>query len=112
MSLRDLEWSSQEKKIARSAFDAALEKALAETLAEFKRKAEAAATPSDMWAIEDFLRQRRKQIEATFDFRYSKILLVFARLIRDGGLDETRLAGLSEDKLKIIRSCLSFAGRD
>jgi hypothetical protein len=62
-----------------------------------------------MWAVEEYLRRRRSEINAAFDYRYSKRLLVFARLIHDGGLDEARLAGLSEDKLKIIRSYLSFA---
>jgi hypothetical protein len=45
---RDVKWSSSEKKIARSAFDTALESALAKVMAEFKRKANAASTPSEM----------------------------------------------------------------
>ena len=44
----DLKWSPSEKKIARAAFDAALEVALGKTLAEFKKKASDAATFSDM----------------------------------------------------------------
>ncbi len=44
-----------------------------------------------------------------FDYRYSQLLHVFARLVRQGYLDESRLAGLSEEKREIIRSFLSFA---
>ena len=46
-----------------------------------------------------------------FDYRYSQLPLAFARLVREGHLDETRIAGLSEDKREVIRKCLSFAER-
>lgn len=103
MALHDLKWSGSEKKIARSAFEAAVESALAGIMAEFKEKAAAAATPSEMWAIEDYLRHRRREVDETFDYRYSQLLFVFARLIREGHLDEARLAGLSAEKLETIR---------
>ncbi len=76
-------------------------------LAEFKVKAAAAATPSEMWAIEDYLRRRRREVDEIFDYRYSQLLLVFARLIREGHLDDARLSGLAEEKLEIIRYLLS-----
>lgn len=101
--MRDLQWSAAEKRIARRAFDAALGNALARILATFKAKAAAAASPSDMWAVEDYLRQRRREIDDVFDYRYSRLVLVLARLSRDGHLDEAQLAGLAEDKLAAIR---------
>src|SRR5436190_4367456 len=106
MTFSDIKWSPSEKKIARHAFDAALESALAKAMAEFKRRAGAATTPSDMWEIEDFLRQQRKEIDETFDYRYSQLPFVLAVLIRQGHLDESLLAGLSEEKREIIRSFL------
>jgi hypothetical protein len=111
MNVHDLRWSPSEKKVARSAFEAALESALAKAMAEFKRRAEAATTPSEMWEIESYLRQQRREIDETFDYRYSQLPIVFARLIQAGHLDENRLGGLSEEKLEIIRSYLSFAAR-
>ena len=108
MNWRELKWSSSEKKIARKAYDAALEAALADVMAEFKRRANAAATPSDMWEIEDYLNQQRRAIEDKFDYRYSQLPFVFARLIRDGRLKESHLAGLSEEKLEIIRHFLTM----
>jgi hypothetical protein len=98
----DLNWSGAEKKIARRAYEAALESALARIMAEFKEKAAAAATPSEMWAIEDYLRQRRREVDEIFDYRYSQLPFVFARLICEGHLDEGQLAGLSTEKLEII----------
>ena len=108
----DLKWSPSEKKIARRIFDTALESALAKVMAEFKRKANAATTPSEMWEIEDYLRQQRREIDEAFDYRYSQLPLVFARLIREGHLDEGLLAGLSEEKRKIIRSFLAFTEKE
>jgi len=107
--LHDVKWSPSEKKIARRAFDTALESALAKVMAEFKRKANAASTPSEMWEIEDYLRQQRREIDELFDYRYSQLPLVFACLIREAHLDENLLAGLSEEKLEIIRSFLACA---
>src|SRR6266851_7156020 len=103
MAMHDLKWSASERKIARRAFEAALESALAGIMAEFKVKAAAAATPFEMWAIEDYLRRRRREIDEIFDYRYSQLPLVFARLIHEGHLDEARLTGLSEEKLETIR---------
>ena len=111
MNVHDLRWSPSEKKVARRAFEAALESALGKVMAEFKRRAEAATTPSEMWETESYLRQQRREIDKTFDYRYSQLPLVFAGLIRAGHLDENRLGGLSEEKLEIIRSCLSLAAR-
>lgn len=105
---RDLKWTHSEKKIARSAFEAARDAALAKVMAEFKQKAAAAKTPSDIWQIEDYLRRQRREIDEVFDYRYSRLPLVFAYLIRDGHLEESRLAGLSHDKRDAIRSLLAF----
>lgn len=105
--MRDLNWSAAEKRIARRAFDAALDAALAGIMSEFKARAAAAAEPSDMWAVEDYLRRRRREIDDLFDYRYSQLIDVFGMLIREGHLAEADLAGLSEEKLAIIRRMLS-----
>jgi hypothetical protein len=81
---------------------------LAAVMAEFKKKAAAAATPSDMWDVEDYLHQRRREIDDLLDYRYSQLVFVFGRLIHEGYLDEAQLAGLSEDKIAGIRRYLSF----
>ena len=103
-----LKWSATEKKIARRAYEAALEGAQAAIMAEFKAKAAKATTPSDMWDIEDYLRRLRVEFDEMFDYRYSRLPFVFACLIRDGHLDEASLTGLSEEKLSIIRNLRSL----
>jgi hypothetical protein len=108
----DLKWSPSEKKVARAAFDAALEVALGKKLAELKKKASDAATFSDMWEIEDYLRQQRRNLEQMFDYRYSQLTVVFGGLIRKGYLDEKLLAGLSQDKREEISRFLAWHERN
>jgi Photoprotection regulator fluorescence recovery protein len=105
----DFKWSPSEKKIARAAYDAARDAAIAKIVAEFKRRANAVASASEIWEVEVWLRERRKEMEQIFDYRYSQLPLVFARFIGEGYMDEKRLAGLSEDKLEKIRSLSQFA---
>ncbi|WP_245472755.1 hypothetical protein [Mesorhizobium sp. M7A.F.Ca.MR.148.00.0.0] len=71
-------------------------------MAEFKSKASAVTVPSQMWELEAYLREQRRDIDRTFDYRYSQLLYVFAHLIRAGYLDEKLLAGLAQDKLDAI----------
>ena len=98
-SIRDLKWSPAEKKIARQAFDRALQREFEAVIRETKRLAAAIQQPDDLWELEDYLRQRRKAI----DSRYSVLLFVFADLIRTGRLREEELQGLHDEKLTIIR---------
>ena len=100
--MHDLEWSEAEKKIARRVFEAALHQELGEVMAKFKDKAAHAKEPDDMWAVENWLSQQRRGIEAKYDFRYSQLVVVFGKLLRESRVTEEQLAGLGEDKLSYI----------
>jgi predicted transcriptional regulator len=106
--MQSMNWSHAEKKIARTAFDAALDKELAALLADFKRRALAATSAPQLWEIEDFLREQRRDIDRKYDFRYSQLIMVLGRLLREGWLHEQQLAGLGEDKLALIRRAASL----
>lgn len=106
--MNDLHWSASEKKIARRAFDAALERALAKVMADFKARAAAVTTPAEIWDIGDDLYRQRREIDRTFDYRYSQLLFVFAVLIRKGHLDEEELRGLSDEKIGSVRDLVSW----
>ncbi len=98
-----MDWKNSEKRIARRAFDTALQRELAAVMAEFKRRAAAAKEPDDLWNTEAYLTRVRKDIDAKYDYRYSQLVMVFARLMRDGFVTEQELDGLAEDKLEVIR---------
>lgn len=101
--MNNLKWSESEKKLSRRLFEAALTAELSEIMAEFKTKAADAATPDAMWAVQDYLAQKRRDIDSKYDFRYSQLLFVFGRLIREGRIKEEQLSGLAPEKLGYLR---------
>ena len=103
ISMRERKWSAAEKAIARKAFERALQQDLEAVIREAKKMAEKIEQPSDMWELERYLTQRRKEIDCQYDYRYSVLTVVFASLIRKGRLREEDLQGLAEEKLGHIR---------
>ena len=97
-------WSKSEKVIARTAFDAALGRELQQVMEEAKQKATQIKEPGDLWDLEHFLTESRKEINSKYDYRYSQLTHVFGRLLYEGRVSEEELRGLGEDKLKSIRS--------
>jgi hypothetical protein len=105
------EWSAGEKRVARRAYDAAAMAVLDAIVAEFKAKAAGVAAPGPMWALEEYLRRKRYEVDGLLDYRYSVLTEVFARLISGGYMSETDLSGLSKDKLAEIRRIVSSLSR-
>ena len=105
-------WSKSEKVIARTAFDVALGRELHEVIQMAKQMANEIQESSDLWELENYLTQRRKEIDRKYDYRYSQLRHVFGRLLYEGRLNEQDLRGLDEDKLKSIRSFAKFLAED
>src|SRR6266702_5908983 len=74
-------WSRSEKTIARTAFDAALKRELQEVIQETKRMANQVNEPADLWDLEHYLTQRRKEIDRKYEYKYSQLTHVFGRLL-------------------------------
>ncbi len=47
-------------------------------------------------------------VDETYDYRYSVLLEVFSRLVRDGWLTDADLLGLREDKIERIKRWASL----
>jgi len=101
-TIRNQKWSSAEKAIARKAFDRALHQDLEAIIRQAKKMAARIEQPSDLWELERYLTERRKEIDRQYDYRYSVLLNVFADLIQKGRLREQDLQGLSQEKLRHI----------
>ena len=104
-SASDMTWSRSEKAIARKVFDAALKRELHEIIQETKQMANQINEPADLWDLEHYLTQRRKEIDRKYDYRYSQLTHVFGRLLHEKRLCE-------EDKLTSIRSFAKFLAED
>jgi len=104
-------WSKSEKAIARTAFDAALKRELQEVMRKTKQMANQIKEPADVWELEHYLTERRKEIDRTYDYRYSRLTHVFGKLLYEKRLSEEELRGLQEDKLNSIRSVAQFLAK-
>jgi hypothetical protein len=107
--MSDLTWSKGEKQVARKAFEKAYEGECAEILARVREMAVAAKGPRDLWRIHDFLEEKRRETDQKYDYRYSVLILVFGRLVREGRLTIGDLEGLSEDKIARIQGFVRLA---
>ena len=106
--MMDFKWSAAEKKIARRAYDRALDRECAAVLVELRRRVAAADPRNDLWSIHDYLTERREDVDRKYDYRYSQLVMVFGTLLRQGWLDERDIVGLAEDKLQAIRMVASL----
>jgi hypothetical protein len=101
-SIGDIQWTPDEKKIARRVFDAARGREYASIIERMKALAAQADTPEALWAVHDFLSEQRRLIDEKYDYRYSRLILVFAWLLREKWIAEADLAGLAEEKIERI----------
>jgi len=67
---------------------------------------------SDLWELEHYLTERRKEIDRKYDYQCSQLMQVLGRLLYEKRLGEEELGGLREDKLKSIRSFARFLAED
>jgi len=105
-------WSRSEKALARKAFDAALKRELHELMQEAKQMANRINEPADLWNLEHYLTQRRKNIDRKYDTRGSRLKDALGRLLYENRLNEEDLRGLREEQMKSIRSFAQFLRDD
>jgi len=102
--MRDWKWSPAEKAVARRAFDGALHGELEAVMRETRERAARISEPSDLWQLERWLGERRREIDEKYDYRYSVLPMVFGRLVREGRLSVEDLQGLEPQKIAAFRS--------
>ena len=79
---------------------------------ETKKTAIQINEPDDLWALEQYLTERRKDINRKYDPRGSRLKDVSGRLLYENRLGEDDLRGLREEKMKSIRSFAQFLRHD
>ena len=105
-------WSRREKAVARTVFDAALKRELHGIMQEVRWRSNQISKLDDLWDLERYLTEHRKDIDRKYDFRTSRLTWVFGRLLFEGRASEEELCSLGEDKLKAIRSCAKVLSED
>ena len=102
MNARDIEWSKTEKSVARRAFDSAYRRECEAITKRLSDMIGDMASPRSIWHLHDFLSEKREEIDEKYDYRYSVLIFVFARLMKEGWLKESDLEGLHEEKVSKI----------
>lgn len=100
--MNDEKWSKAEKAVARRAFENAYERECREIIKKLQVMANEADGPDDIWRVHDFLIEKRREMHPKYDYRYSVLIRVFARLLREGSISIDDLEGLKEDKIARI----------
>lgn len=98
-----MDWSKQEKEIARKAYRAAYNRETTAIAENVRKMAAEISDPTGLWQLHDYLTEKRRETDEKYDYRYSALIFVFARLIVEGWLRLEDLAGISDEKLQSIR---------
>ena len=101
-------WSDTEKKLSHSVFDQAYARETAALVQYVRDQANSLEKLDDLWQLNDFLNARRHDLDGKYDYRYSVLIFVFARLVKEGWLSLEELSGLEKDKLAKIASLASM----
>ena len=96
-------WTQSEKVIARRTFDRAYERECTNILNEVKEILSKMESPKEVWKIEDYLDKKRTKVDGKYDYRYSVLISVFGRLLRERLIEESDLKGLQQDKIERIK---------
>jgi len=97
-----MSWSKTEKSVAKKAFDTAYERECKSFSDKVRAMAEGIQDSEDLWRLCDFLNEKRRETEAKYDYRYSALIFVFARLLREGWITPEDLEGISQEKREKI----------
>ncbi|MGK7872223.1 MAG: hypothetical protein AB4426_02555 [Xenococcaceae cyanobacterium] len=100
--MSEINWSESEKKAAQEAFKKAYEREINSLIQEVRQKAAEIAEIDSVWQLHDFLSARRHEIDGKYDYRYSVLVFVFAKLLQEGWLNLEELQDLERDKLAKI----------
>lgn len=109
--MNEFRWTDSEKKIARRAFDRARIAELDEVVRSFKADAARIDDADQIWTLIDRMKDWRYQLEQKYDYRYSVLTMVLARLLGEHRISTADLAGLDEDKLVVIDARSDFFRR-
>ena len=101
--MEEFKWRKTEKGIARAAYDKALRNECSDVIDTVKQKALKISEPREVWELEKYLRERRREIDSKYDYRYSALPYVFGRLVREGWITMEDLEGLGDEKRERIK---------
>ena len=88
-------WTKSQKKHAKELYDRALERKYAALMDEIRRWE--IETPDDIWRLRERLNAKAREVDEKYEYRYSRLIFLFARLVHEGYLREEEFAVLGEE---------------
>jgi hypothetical protein len=107
--MNSMEWSKWEKDIARKAFKIAYDREQRAILENVRKMISEVSDIKELWRLQEYLTEKHNEMNEKYDYRYSILHFVFARLICEGWLKQDDLEGLAEEKLDEIRRISIFS---
>lgn len=98
MQETEIRWSEVEKKAAQEVFEKAYHRETAALIQEVNQKASLITKLDDVWRLHDYLSAKRHDIDGKYDYNYSMLIFVFAKLLKQGWLHLDELEALDKDK--------------
>jgi hypothetical protein len=103
-----LDWSDQERDVARRVFDLAYQREIDSLIDVVRQRSGSLSSVESVWDLHDYLSCKRHEMDGRFDFRLANLLFVFASLVKEGVVRLDELEGLSNDKLAKIGALSSM----
>jgi hypothetical protein len=95
----DTDWSELEKQVAQQVFQEAYKRETQALVTEISQKASLVTEIQDIWGLHDYLSAKRHDIDGKYDFDYSALIFVFAKLVKEKWLSLDDLNGLETSKV-------------
>jgi len=97
----NFKWSQKEKEISRQAFEMAYDKKCNNIIEVIKNHQ--LAKSDDIWKLGKFIKEQEKEVDRLFEYTYSKLILAFAKFLKEDLIQLADLDGLKEDKIEKIK---------
>lgn len=105
------QWTKADKNIAKELFELAKKRDYENLTNTIQLKFQSLSTPESIWDLRDFLNSKAKEFDKRYDYRYSVLDDVFAKLIFENILSLDELQPLSKKKQEQIKNILNFFGK-
>ena len=106
--MRYFDWSNTEKILARQAYDRAYERECTKIKEKVHGMLSRTEDPKEIWKIDDYLRKNRRDMDSKYDYRYSILIVVFGKLMKEGLILDSDIDKLSKDKIDAIKRIASI----
>ncbi len=106
--MQNLTWSANEKQLARTVFERAALEEERELLEYFKRKSATLKNMEGLRSLLHEMQETERRYQEKFDFRYSQLIILFGRLVREGRIGIEVFNGFSQEKLEFIEKIASL----